>query len=61
MEKSMIGIHDPEEIDKHAQEVPKGCGCSTCLMQSCECRKGSLYQPNTTGRGDKCASWMYYD
>jgi hypothetical protein len=58
-----LGIDDPLELARIAQEVPDavryGChGCQNCLWSCVECKGGSMYdaQPN-----NGCGSWMYYD
>jgi hypothetical protein len=48
-------------IDLVAQDKPEGCNCSSCGMNSCECRKGSLYTPGDGRNDSKCGAWMYWD
>ena len=61
-----IGIHNEKELRAIAQDVPalvRRDDCSTCLWASCECKRGSMYEPNpgAKGREVKCKAWSYYD
>jgi hypothetical protein len=67
MGTNAMGITDPDELARIAQEVPahiKSKCCSLCLWRCVECQKGSmLAEKMTSYSGDKttCTAYTYYD
>lgn len=67
MGTSAMGITDPAELARIAQEVPghvKTKCCSLCLWGSVECVGGSmLNEKKTSYSGDEttCTAYTYYD